>query len=267
MKDFLIGFSSSVISSTTIYPMEVIKTNYQVSRYSKQNFSAIQIVKNIWKQDKFKGFYRGLSPHLMTQPMFYGIYFQSNKFKHLLPSTNNIIGDKFIASFTAGMIASTVSNPFFVIRTRFQTSAIGQRAPNISIYNVYKDIYKKEGLIGLQKGLPSTLFNNSKLVIQFPLYDYLKERTDNIFLSSFTAKIISNTIFYPFDLIRTNQRNSKVKLNIMQTAKHIYQNSNPGISRYMGFYRGALIYNSISIPNFVLLMFILEQLKKLTSEY
>ena len=145
-----------------------------------------------------------------------------------------------------------IANPFFVIRTRLQTSK-----QTVKITPLIINIYHKEGLKGFQKGLSSSLLNNTKLVLQFPLYDYLKKNYNTI-TSSFIAKFISNTLFYPSDLIRTNQRNSPIKITMLNATKQIYN-----IGGLFGFYRGVILYNCISIPNFVLMMLILENMKKL----
>ena len=79
MKDFAIAFGCSATSSTLIYPMEVLKTNFQVMRYQNKNPTVSSIIRNIWKISGPIGFYRGLAPHLVTQPVFYGVYFQANK--------------------------------------------------------------------------------------------------------------------------------------------------------------------------------------------
>ena len=56
------------------------------------------------------------------------------------------------------------------------------------------------------------------VVIQFYIYEKLKEKYDNKFqnivLFSFISKTISSTITYPIDVVRTVVRNSKEKDSI-----------------------------------------------------
>lgn len=265
MSDFAIGFSSSVLSSTIIYPFDIIKTNFQVARYRNQNLSFLNICRIIYRINGLGGFYKGLNVSLMSQPIFYGSYFQTKKYKHLIPSTGYEFSDKFIAPFVCGMISSTIANPFFVMRTRIQSEILNKN-DSIKVINMGKDILKNEGFKGFFKGIGTTCLNNSKLVIQFPLYDHVKEQNSindsklNGLYASFISKGIANTVFYPFDLIRTNQRNSTTKLTIKESAKHIYKES--GI---IGFYRGSLLYNSVSIPTFMLFMFFFETFKQIVN--
>jgi len=92
------------------------------------------------------------------------------------------------------------------------------------------------------------------------------DKYNNIVLASMISKIIGNTVFYPFDLVRTNQRNSNKPLKIWPTMKQIYYGyyEKQGTKRgnIMRLYNGALLYNCVSTPNFVLMMFFREQIKK-----
>ena len=65
-------------------------------------------------------------------------------------------------------------------------------------------------------------------------------------------------VFYPTDLIRINQRASINKISIRQAAKNIYINQ--GI---YGFYKGFWLYNTVSIPSFIILMFVKEYFDKI----
>ena len=106
------------------------------------------------------------------------------------------------------------------------------------------------------KGLPSTYLNNLKLGVQFPLYDYVKSKTENVIFSSFTSKLICSSIFYPLDLIRVKQRGSDKKLSIINISKYIY--NSVGLR---GFYRGLVLYNGVSVLNFTIMMTLLDIIK------
>lgn len=224
--EFTKGVISSVLSSTIIYPIDVIKTNYQIK---PQNIFLLteKIIKN-------RTLYAGLSSHLTTYPIFWGVFFYTKQI--------NIYDNNFINSFICGGIASFSSNPFFVLKTRQQINKENYK-------QMISNIYKNEGIRGFYKGLNSTLINNLKLGLQFPLYDYFKEKTESILLSGFLSKTISSTLFYPLDLIRIHQRNSVKNISIKSLIKKI---------GYTNLYKGVLMYNAVSIPNFMLLMLFKE---------
>ena len=253
--EFLTSMVASIMSVVCTQPMDVVKTQFQVARLNSSNPKTLSIIKNIAKTTGLKGFYRGLTPSLISYPIFWGSYFPIKNY-NFKPSGYNMI-DKFIVACGASSIASTITNPLFVIKTRVQTldtnysQSINQDKTNYK--KLCKSIYFEEGIRGFYKGFKPTIINNTKLSIQFPIYEYLKKKTNSIIFASGLAKVFASTIFYPMDLIRVNQRDSIKKMSITETSKQIYKKS--GI---IGFYRGILIYNIVNGTNFILMMIFKE---------
>lgn len=238
-SEFAIGTLSSVISYSLTYPIDTIKTNYQTKSLSERPVLK-DVVQQIYRTQGLKGYYRGVGSTLATYPLFWGIFFQTN-------STHNVM--------IASGLASLCTNPLFVLKTRFQSSSTDQS--NKSYLKLGQSIYRAEGVGGFFKGFGSTLANNTKMWIQFPAYDFLHKNTDNVVISSMIAKITSSTIYYPTDLIRTNQRNLRDSRNMFQVGKSIYQ-----VNGIRGLYNGVVLYNLVSIPSFVILMVCRDYLKK-----
>jgi solute carrier family 25 folate transporter 32 len=234
-NEFTIGTVSSIISYSLTYPIDAIKTNFQIANL-KQKPVISDVVKQIYSTHGIRGYYRGISSTLITYPLFWGIFFQTN-------AQTNV--------FVASTAASLFTNPLFVLKTRFQSMSHNHQLTNqrLSYFNLTKNIYQNEGIGGFFKGFGSSVANNTKLWIQFPLYDEMNKRTNNVVVSSMVAKIASATIYYPTDLIRTNQRNLKESKSMLEVGKSIYKAN--GIK---GFYSGVLLYNLISIPAFVVMM-------------
>lgn len=258
--DFLISSSSSAIASFSIYPIEVIKTNYQYNILNKRNNNINFIVRNIYRSSHLSGFYKGISSNLFSFPLFWGVYFQSSS--HIKPLLSQYIDPhsfsfKFSNYLFSSSIASFIANPLFVLKTRYQ---ILNNNFNSSYSSLIHSIYRDEGLTGFLKGFNATLLNSSKLAIQFPLYDYFFLHSNNSVLSSFFSKILTSSIFYPLDLVRTFQRNSTHSLSIFNSLKHIY--SSNGL---FGLYRGILMYNLVSCPNFVIMMYFINLFKSFSS--
>jgi solute carrier family 25 folate transporter 32 len=254
--DFTVSAASSLSSSAIVYPLDILKTQYQVARVNRNiNPSVLDISKNIIKKQGLKGFYRGLGPHLTTYPFFWGVYFETNRLN--FKPTGYLYLDKVFMAYASGFIAGTLANPLWVIKTRFQTEILktygsdNKIIPKVSYVQFTKNMYKNEGIASFWKGWGTTQLNNLKLGVQFPLYDFLKDKTENIFFSSTFAKLLSSTVFYPLDLIRTNQRESTVKLYAVDCSKKIYKKDG-----LRGFYRGVGLYNLTTGPNFVLMMVI-----------
>ena len=228
----------SMLSSTIVYPINAIKVEFQTQKQS----TIIKAFRDLYRRNAL---YSGLRYNINTYPVFWGVFFPIKN--HLnLPKTGNSFTDKFLSVSVASTVGSFVANPLFVKQVRSVTGK------NTSISNMIA----KEGLLSLWKGYPSTVFNNFKLCIQFPMYDYCQNSLDNSILSSAIAKITANTVFYPLDLARTRQRDSIKSLSLQHAFKDLYQQYG-----YRGFYRGIMIYNAMSVPNFCLMMFFIENIK------
>src|SRR5437868_4387862 len=130
-NEFAISTTSSIISYSLTYPIDVVKTNYQNTNM-KQKTTLNDVVKQIYTKYGVRGYYRGVSSTLMTYPLFWGIFFQTRSYSNV---------------FVASSIASVVTNPLFVLKTRFQ-SVSEQHGLNASYLKLTKDIYQNEGLRG-----------------------------------------------------------------------------------------------------------------------
>lgn len=245
MTEWAIGSVSACLASITSYPIDVIKTRFQTS-----NKGVVTVVKDIAKKNGLKGFYKGLSSNLCTYPIFWGIYFQAKSID--VEPTENKHANKIIKSLGAAGFATCIVNPLFVFKVRFQTVD-----KSMGYTNLAKSMWRNEGITSFYKGLGPSLINNFKLGVQFPLYEYLLDETKDwipnksarVFISSSVAKVVANNALYPMDRIRTIQRNTTMKMSIKQAGKQIIRQEG-----FLGLYRGMMLYNMRSIPEFVLLM-------------
>jgi solute carrier family 25 folate transporter 32 len=253
----LFGLIANGISTIITHPIDVIKTNYQLAQTQNNignRLGARSIVQNVWRSRGVRGFYAGLTPNLCTYPIFWAVYFGTNQMMGDRKFFENKYVDRFAKSYTAGLIGSSLTNPLFVLKIRMQNS---NRGGTRSVIQTIRDT-NRLGIRAYYRGLGSTYLNNLKLAIQFPLYDVIKDRTDSVVLSSFTAKTISSSLTYPLDLIRVNQRNSDQKIGIGQVVRQIY-----GRHGGRGMYRGVLLYNAVTTPNFIIMMVGYEALKSM----
>jgi hypothetical protein len=261
--DGVYGFVANSISIVTTQPIDVIKTNYQLSRINAPKTTA-NIVRDIWTKRGPMGFYSGLTPNLSTYPIFWSIYFGSSQLMSDKEVSSHKYVDKFIKSYGSGVVASTLANPLFVLKVRAQ---------NVDGKSNMMEIIRQTNRAGYQayfRGLGPTYLNNTRLAIQFPMYDYIKEQTDSIFVASIGSKVVSSSMLYPLDLIRVNQRNSDVRLKMWDVGKDVYMRnacqSNLRTASFTrgirGLYQGVILYNLVSTPNFVIMMLGLEYMRK-----
>lgn len=234
--DFLQGYMVNIIATTMCHPIDVVKTTYQTTNHTIYN-SIKQVL-------HYRSFFRGLAPNLGTYPVFWGVYFQTRAIIRQYNTDNNIYNN-FLTSYMSGNVASLVANPLFTMKVQMQTSKYG-----------YLQTIRHIGIRGLYAGFPATTVNNLKLGIQFPLYEYLKDFC-GVGISAFIAKSISTSIMYPLDLVRVQQRQQLNANSMYNILRQIYL-----VRGIRGWYRGIILYNSVSTSQFVLMMYGMEWIKK-----
>jgi hypothetical protein len=172
--------------------------------------------------------------------------------------------------FIASCVASLVVNPLFVLKTRFQTTAVLTDAPQVTYRRLIQNIASGEGVRGFFKGNLVAQVKNTQMVIQMPLFDYLQTAEwnplgssnfvmiDRTFVSGVIAKTVAScVIYYPIDSIRTNIRNEVKTQSLYNTIQQIY--GRPG--GIINFYRGVGVYWISAVPTFGIIMYAYEKLK------
>lgn len=230
-------------------PILVTQTRYQTNPLQ----SVGRIIRNVYTLDGVKGFYRGLIPSLSTRPMFWGVYFMINGRLKEWFDVETFTGGMMV-SYLSGAMTSSVLAPIFVLQTRRQTDVM----KGMNYRSMVRRIYEKEGMRAFWKGVSPTMISSLGLGLQIPLQEKLVETTGNTLLSSFTSKMVTASIFYPFSLLRENIKNTTVKVSLMDMVKEVYVNR----GGLFGFYRGFMIYNTVSGLNFIIMM----QLKSMIKE-
>ncbi len=215
--DFLYAYISNVGATTLCHPIEIVKVHVQTSPLNVRD--AIQHVA------RNRLFFKGLTPNLMTYPIFWGAYFQSRQY--------------IDSSFVCGCIGSFVTNPLFVMKVRLQTGQPILFNPRV-----------------LYAGYSATVFSNIKLAVQFPLYDFLRDQEINVGVSSCIAKGVAASLTYPLDLARTNQRKNLNNIPFYTLMLQTFK-----ASGMRGLYRGLWVHNCVSIPHFVIMMYGVEYFK------
>lgn len=253
-NNFLPGLSAGLVSAIICNPFDVYRTHIQLSK-----------INNYQKNLKF--YSRGLGASVVCIPSFWSIYFISYE---KLKQTNNL-NISFLNGYIASNISATFTTPLWVIRQKYQINE------NFNLHSI-KTIFNNKGILPFYAGLKTTYLINMSLIIQIPLYEFLKVKTTKfnylnniknnnvqsinpsnfqILLITAFSKTISALVFYPLDTIRTHIR--KNNKSIYNTILHL--NKNP-----INYYKGLLIYLFRSIPyhssTFVTYEFIKNKINK-----
>lgn len=130
--------------------------------------SVTEGIKQIYHQEGFKGYYRGLTSCLLRDLPFAGLAY--GFYELFADFISNLIGTEqpslAVRGFSAGLggfAATLMTQPFDVIKTRQQFSHIGEvdRHKYRGISDALKKIYINEGIRGFTVGLSIRLIERS----------------------------------------------------------------------------------------------------------
>eukprot|EP00559_Dactyliosolen_fragilissimus_P005364 CAMPEP_0184865432 /NCGR_PEP_ID=MMETSP0580-20130426/18089_1 /TAXON_ID=1118495 /ORGANISM="Dactyliosolen fragilissimus" /LENGTH=284 /DNA_ID=CAMNT_0027364643 /DNA_START=250 /DNA_END=1105 /DNA_ORIENTATION=- len=239
--NLLSGGVAGTIASCITNPLEVVKTQLQSSSVSASSHGELasasghpmNIARRIFAVDGVMGFFRGLKPTLIgiipARSIYFYTYNSSKRYlgKYLAPEGS--IPNALLAGFSAGIASNTLTNPIWMVKTRYQLladSSAGQRA-----YTGYGDaitsIFKEEGIGGFYRGIFASYWGCLEGSIQFILYEQIKRalllsenkerklnglpETDRLakmqyFWGAAAAKGIASIMTYPHEVARTRLR-------------------------------------------------------------
>ena len=136
-----------------------------------------------------RGLYRGLTPTLFALLPNWAVYFTAYErlkvsiARRVRPEWAASPGVHMAAAAGAGAATMLITNPLWVVKTRLQTQHMGLKmgaGRSTALYKGTADallrIAREEGLSGLYSGLGPSLLGVMHVVVQFPLYEAIKQR-------------------------------------------------------------------------------------------
>ncbi|KAL7112585.1 hypothetical protein ACP275_04G011400 [Erythranthe tilingii] len=257
------GAAAGVIAATFVCPLDVIKTRLQVHglpQIANANIKGSVIVgslEQIFHKEGLRGMYRGLAPTVLALLPNWAVYFTIyDQLKSSLAADDVnhqlSVGANMMAASGAGAVTTILTNPLWVVKTRFQTQGmrIGT-VPYTGTLSALRRIAHKEGIRGLYSGLVPALAGISHVAIQFPTYEKIKctladrdnTTTDklsagHVALASSVSKIFASTLTYPHEVVRSRlqeqgHHSEKRYSGVVDCVKKVFQQE--GMT---GFYRG-----------------------------
>ncbi|KAL8276266.1 hypothetical protein RQP46_011340 [Phenoliferia psychrophenolica] len=220
-ESMLAGAGSGLVTSVLTCPLDVIKTKLQASggglAAPAPSRGIIGTFNSIWATEGFRGLYRGLGPTIFGYLPTWAIYFTVyDKVKANLGASRGKDDPiaHIVAAMTAGATGTILTNPLWLIKTRFMTQELiaGEQRYRHT-FDAIARIYRTEGLQAFYRGLLPSLVGVSHIAVQFPLYEQFKvynrplDGSDisarTILLCSSTSKMIASVATYPHEVLRT----------------------------------------------------------------
>lgn len=169
-NSFTSGAAAGVVSTMFTYPMDLLRTRFAAQKDSKNYKSISHALSKIYTQEGLNGFFRGLTPTLMSIVPYMGIFFASyENFKSLIINQEYLkkIAPEASAGFIAGAFSKMIVFPLDVVRKRFQVQGPGRASfsqlpvYSTSVLKCISQIVKFEGIRGLYKGFVISLLKNA----------------------------------------------------------------------------------------------------------
>eukprot|EP01117_Protostelium_nocturnum_P007099 TRINITY_DN2545_c0_g1_i2.p1 TRINITY_DN2545_c0_g1~~TRINITY_DN2545_c0_g1_i2.p1 ORF type:complete len:323 (-),score=37.60 TRINITY_DN2545_c0_g1_i2:336-1304(-) len=206
------GYNSAIVPFVTVTfarlagsllrtPFDVVKQRLQIygsisdkSPQSRMYRNTYQAIIHIWKTERWRGLFNSVQSSVLRDTPYAAIYFSSYEFfkwtqskvvKSPAPfqfgSKKEKLGpiNHMFAGSLAGIVATTATIPFDVIKTRLQTQAIFGEQKYKGVIHAAKTIWREEGYRGLSRGLSARiLYITPAAGIIFSSYEQFKKIFD-----------------------------------------------------------------------------------------
>jgi solute carrier family 25 phosphate transporter 23/24/25/41 len=179
LQRFMAGSTAGVISQTSIYPMELLKTKLAL-RKTGEYTGVVDCMSKVYREGGLKVFYRGYIPNCLGIIPYAGIDLMvyetlKNKYLDANPTAANPGVLVLLAcGATSSSCGQLASYPLALIRTKMQaTTSTGKRQPSMGALAIH--IWKTEGPLGLYRGIiPNFLKVIPAVSISYTVYENVK---------------------------------------------------------------------------------------------
>lgn len=216
---FLSGSFSGAIADFFTYPMDLMKTRYQMSgsqglpKYS----GIVDCIRQTHTSGGFKEFYMGFTPALVRQVISAGLRICVYDYlKKSIGASENDKWARFMYGGFSGGLAALVVTPLDVAKVRLAND-IQHKYTGMS--DCFRQSYSHEGMRGFYKGSsPNILRSVVVNAVELGTYDFAKDilvalgLSDNSpvtwFISSAASGLLASVCISPIEVVRGRYMNS-----------------------------------------------------------
>lgn len=253
-RPFVFGGIASVVAECSTFPIDTSKTRLQIQGQALDNSELksriryrgmLHAISSIAKEEGAAALYFGIKPALLRQATYgtikFGLYYRLKRLIVGKDTRQESLSINVFCGVVAGASSAAITAPTDVLKVRMQAQT-GRVNHKESLVRCFGDIYQKEGVKGLWRGVGPTSQRAAVVVgVELPVYDgtksWLLSRVGdgvlNHFISSMAAGLASAAASTPIDVIKTrimNQRNLRTTIGPAGTSTitmpyHLYQGS------------------------------------------
>ena len=239
--NLMISALSASIAEIITLPICTIKTNYQNTNSS----SIVSTTKNIYNSKSIRGFYNSSVPAVCGQA-----FSTSSKYT-LYRYFESIEGEyskkyyvKILNGLAAGITSSLITHPIDTMKVSLQMG---------NSFSSYMSEFRQLGAKLIYRGYSKTFIKVlSSAAFFLPIYDIIRSKQYNPFVSAFLSAVISTTIMHPVDYLKT---------------RHIanlplFHGYNP-----ITYYKGYSLNLARIVPHFILMMYFIDRFERLVLKH
>ncbi|BFG03471.1 mitochondrial folate transporter/carrier [Drosophila madeirensis] len=231
------GISGGVASTIILHPLDLIKIRFAVNdgrtAAVPQYRGLGSAFTTIFRQEGFRGLYKGVTPNIWGSGSSWGLYFMFyNTIKTFIQGGNTTMplgpAMHMLAAAESGALTLLLTNPIWVVKTRlclqYDSSASAEYR---GMMNALSQIYKEEGIRGLYRGFVPGMLGVSHGAIQFMTYEELKNAyneyrklpidtklaTTEYLAFAAVSKLIAAAATYPYQVVRARLQDHHHRYN------------------------------------------------------
>ncbi|KAM0276669.1 hypothetical protein ACHAQH_006531 [Verticillium albo-atrum] len=166
VESFVAGAAAGAAATTATYPLDLLRTRFAAQGNERVYASLRGAIKEIYRDEGPKGFFRGLGPGVAQIVPYMGMFFAAYEGFRLHMGELELPwgGGDATAGVMASVIAKTVVFPLDLVRKRIQVQGptraryVHKNIPEYQgAFGALKTIFKVEGVRGMYRGLVVSL--------------------------------------------------------------------------------------------------------------
>uniref|UniRef100_A0A0R3RSG1 Mitochondrial folate transporter/carrier n=1 Tax=Elaeophora elaphi TaxID=1147741 RepID=A0A0R3RSG1_9BILA len=279
------GFTGGITSTIACHPLDLLRIRYSANdgnRERPQYRNYWHAARSIVQSRGYKGLYQGLTPNLVGSAVSWGLYFQSyHIIKSFCAERTISTGAEPVDNVLMGMVTGAgilvLTNPIWVTKTRLCLQYENERMKYRGFLDCLSTVARNEGIAALYRGFTPGVIGTIHGAVQFMLYNHFKDDrlkrlelpanhtlgTVDCLVYSGVSKIISTTITFPYQVLRTRLQDHHTKYNsLCDLISQIYK-----MEGMRGFYKGLIMGNLRQLPNVIVTYVTYENVRHLVRHF